>query len=132
MTEPIRRPVSQLRAGDLIALDDEETALVVCAVSQPLGASRRVELADAATGRPVPWVRLDLHDAVLTLPGRARWVVATDGQGRAEQLVTGDDFEAPAGDGRSYAWWPVEVDPLSRPGWEELRRGPRRDEASAA
>ncbi|MET1133779.1 MAG: hypothetical protein ABWX60_10205 [Aeromicrobium sp.] len=132
MTEPIRRPVSQLRAGDLIALDDEGTALVVCAVSQPLGAGRRVELADAATGRPVPWVRLDLHEAVLTLPGRARWVVATDRDGHTESLLTGDDFEAPASDGRSYASWTVEVDPLSRPGWEELRRGPRHDAASAA
>jgi len=131
MTEPIRRPVSQLRAGDLIALEDGGSVLVVCAVSQPLGASRRAELADAVTGAVVPWVRLDLREAVLTFSGRARWVVATDRDGHAETLLAADEF-APPRDGRSYASWSVEVDPLSRPGWEELRRGPRQDEASAA
>ena len=65
MTEAIRRPVSQLRAGDLISLEEGGPVFVVCAISQPVGPSRRAELVEAATGLPAPWVRLGLYDAVL-------------------------------------------------------------------
>ncbi|GAA2078862.1 hypothetical protein IDH50_01625 [Aeromicrobium tamlense] len=130
MTEPIARPVSQLRAGDLIAPDDEGTVYVVCAVSQPVGTSRRAELVDARTGEAGRCVRLQLHDAVLTVPGRAQWVVVAGGEA-SESLLVGADFHA--GDERHHlTTWDVEIDLLGRPGWEQLRRGPRLEAARAA
>lgn len=114
MTEAIRRPVSQLRAGDLISLEENGEVFVVSAVSQPIGSSRLAELMDARTGLPAPWVRLGLHDAVLTHPERARWIA--DAQGDVllglEQLLP-DDVEV-------VDSWPVEIDLLGRPGWEQL------------
>lgn len=131
MTEPIRRPVSQLRAGDLIAPEDEGTVYVVCAVSQPVGTSRRAELVDARTGEAGRCVRLELHDAVLTVPGRAHWVVVSGAGTSSETLLVGPGF-APAEDGRQHAFWDIEIDLLGRPGWEQLRRGPRQETARAA
>ncbi len=133
MTESIRRPVSQLRAGDLISLDDGGTVHVVCAISQPVGSSRRAELVDARTGEPAPWVRLDLYEAVLTVPGRAQWFIVTDhASGTTETILAGDQFEAPAQGSRTFEPWSVEVDSLGRPGWEQLRRGLRTVAAAAA
>ncbi|MFO6451398.1 MULTISPECIES: hypothetical protein [unclassified Aeromicrobium] len=131
MTEPIARPVSQLRAGDLIVPDDEGTVYVVCAVSQPVGTSRRAELVDARTGEAGRCVRLELHDAVLTVPGRAQWVVVTGGEA-SETLLVGPDFRAGDDERHRHTSWDIEIDLLGRPGWEQLRRGPRLEAARAA
>ncbi|WP_313406986.1 hypothetical protein [Aeromicrobium sp.] len=114
MTEAIRRPVSQLRAGDLISLEENGEVFVVSAVSQPIGSSRLAELMDARTGLPAPWVRLGLHDAVLTHSERARWIADAHGDVLLglEQLLP-DDVEV-------VDSWPVEIDLLGRPGWEQL------------
>lgn len=127
MTELIRRPVSQVRAGDLIALHDEGPVYVVCAISQPLGSSRRVELVDARTGASGPAARLDLHDAVGTLAGVAFWHVVTNhANGSTEVVVAGAGFGVPADGPWTFESHPVEIDALGRPGWERLRRGVRR------
>jgi hypothetical protein len=131
MTEPIARPVSQLRAGDLIVPDDEGTVYVVCAVSQPVGTSRRAELVDARTGEAGRCVRLQLHDAVLTVPGRAHWVVVA-GREASETLLVGPDFRADDAERHRHTSWDIEIDLLGRPGWEQLRRGPRLEAARAA
>lgn len=131
MTEPIGRPVSQLRAGDLIVPDDGGTVCVVCAVSQPVGTSRRAELVDARTGEAGRCVRLQLHDAVLTVEGRAQWVVVAGGE-PSETLLVGADFHAPDDERHRLTTWDVEIDLLGRPGWEQLRRGPRLEAARAA
>ena len=113
MSDAIRRPVSQLRAGDLISLHEGGRAFVVTAVSQPLGSGRRVELVDAETGRPGPQVRLGMFEGVLTHPERARWVATPDGAVRL--AADGTVLEAPAIDS-----WTVEIDPFGRPGWERI------------
>lgn len=116
MMDPIRRPVSQLRAGDLISLDENGTVFVVCAITQPVGTSRRAELVDARTGLPAPWVLLGLHDAVLTFDGRAAWIATVEAPGDvmlgAAELVA-EDVEV-------LESWPVGIDPLGRPGWEQV------------
>ncbi|MBC9225812.1 hypothetical protein GL325_05720 [Aeromicrobium sp. 636] len=130
MTEPIRRPVSQLRAGDLIAPDDGGTVYVVCAISQPVGTSRRAEVVDARTGEADHCVLLPLHDAVLTVPGRARWVEVPDAAGdEVAGLLVGPEFPV---DDAVHAVWEVEIDLLSHPGWEELVRGARLDPVAEA
>lgn len=116
MTDPIRRPVSQVRAGDLISLEENGTVLVVCAVSQPVGASRRADLVDARTGLPVPWVRLGLHDAVLTHEGRAEWITTVGAPG--DVMLGAADLVAQ--DAEVLASWPVEIDLFGRPGWEQV------------
>jgi len=116
MTDAIRRPVSQLRAGDLISLEDEGPVFVVCAISQPVGPSRRAELVEAATGLPAPWVRLGLYDAVLTHPGRAQWLATDDA---VDDVILGaEEFVAP--ELSVVEAWPVEIDPFGRPGWEQV------------
>lgn len=126
MTASIRRPVSQLRAGDLIALADEGTVYVVCAISQPVGSSRRAELVDARTGAGARCVRLELLDAVLTVDGYAQWHVVTNhADGSVEVVLAGTDFVVPPDGPWTHEAWPVEVDLLGRPGWDQLRRGLR-------
>lgn len=115
MAEAIRRPVSQLRAGDLISLEDEGSVFVVCAISQPLGHSRRAELVEAATGLPAPWVRLGLYDAVLTHPERAQWIAPADETG--DVMLGSPSLLA---DREIERVWPVEIDLFSRPGWEQV------------
>lgn len=124
MTDPIRRPVSQVRAGDLIELDASGTVYVVCAISLPVGASRRAVLVDARTGEPGPSVRLSLRDAVPTHPGRAQWVVVRDEVDGVGSLLTGPRFQPAPGRAR-HEVWDVEIDLMGRPGWEQLRRGAR-------
>ncbi|MCD9153630.1 hypothetical protein [Aeromicrobium duanguangcaii] len=121
MIEPIRRPVSQLRAGDLIAPDDGGDVYVVCAISQPVGTSRRAELVDALTGEAGRCVLLPLHDAVLTVPGTARWIRVPGSDGPPAHVLVGPQFALPEGTGAEA--FGVEIDLLSRPGWEELLRG---------
>lgn len=116
MTDPIRRPVSQLRAGDLISLEEDGAVLVVCAVSHPVGSGRRADLADARTGLPVPWARLGLHDAVLTHEGRAEWIVTVGAP--ADVMLGAADLVSR--DVEVLASWPVEIDPFGRPGWEQV------------
>lgn len=124
MTESIRRPVSQVRAGDLIVLHDEGPVYVVCAISQPLGSSRRVEVVDARTGGSGRTARLDLHDAVGTVEGTVYWHVVTNhANGSTEVVVAGDQFGVPADGPWTWESHPVEIDALGRPGWERLRRG---------
>lgn len=115
MTDMMRRPVSQLRAGDLIRLDEGGPVFAVCAISQPVGPSRRAELVDAGTGLPAPWVRLGLYDAVLTHPERAQWIVTEDA---ADDAMLGSVALLPA-DREVRDAWPVEIDLFSRPGWEQ-------------
>ena len=115
MTDAIRRPVSQLRAGDLIALREGGPVFAVSAISQPAGPSRRAELVDAATGLPAPWVRLGLYDAVLTYPERAQWIATTDA---VDDAMLGSVALLSAGE--VHDAWPVEIDLFSRPGWEQL------------
>ena len=121
MIEPIRRPVSQLRAGDLIAPDDGGDVYVVGAISQPVGTSRRAELFDAQTGEAGRCVLLSLHDAVLTVPGTARWVIGPASDTSLSHLLVGPDFPVPEAIGVEV--YDVEIDLLSRPGWEELTLG---------
>lgn len=116
MTDAIRRPVSQVRAGDLISLEDGGTVFVVSAISQPAGPSRRAELVEAATGLPAPWVRLGLYDAVLTYPERAQWIVPADA---TDDALLGLPTLVPSGREVLDAW-PVEIDLFSRPGWEQV------------
>lgn len=133
MTAAIRRPVSQLRAGDLITLEDGGAVLVVCAISQPVGASRRAEVVDARTGAARRCVRLDLLGAVATVPGSARWFVVTNhATGSHEIVVAGEAFAVPPDGPWTVASHPVEIDALGRPGWERLRRGVRPAAARAA
>ncbi|WP_146827512.1 hypothetical protein [Aeromicrobium flavum] len=123
MTEPIRRPVSQLRAGDLIAPGDGATVYVVSAISQQVGTSRRAEVVDARTGEAGHCVLLPLHDAVLTVPGRPRWLDVTDpADGSDDTVLVGPEF---AVSGTARGSWEVEIDLFGRPGWEELVRGAR-------
>lgn len=114
MSDPIRRPVSQMRAGDLICLEEGGTVYVVSAVSHPLGHSRRAELVDARTGLPAPWVRLGLYDAVLTHAERAQWIADADGD-----VLLGTEELLPEGL-RIVDAWPVGIDVLARPGWEQV------------
>lgn len=130
MTEPIRRPVSQLRAGDLIAPGDGGTVYVVCAISTPVGTSRRAELVDAGTGEAGHCVLLPLHDAVLTVPGSAQWVVVADES--AEAFVAGSDYRFDQDSAHRHESWDVEIDLLGRPGWEQLRQGSRRTRSAEA
>lgn len=133
MTDQIRRPVSQLRAGDLITLEDEGPVFVVCAISQPVGSGRRAELVTARTGAAAQCVRLDLLGAVITVAGQAAWHVITNhADGSRQSVVAGPGFGVPADGPWTYESWPVEVDLIGRPGWEQLRRGPRAAAARAA
>lgn len=116
MTEAIRRPVSQLRAGDLISLEEGGPVFVVCAISHPVGPSRRAELVEAATGLPAPWVRLGLYDAVLTHPGRAQWISTA---APVDDVILGTE-ELVGHELSVVESWPVEIDPFSRPGWEQV------------
>ncbi len=133
MTEQIRRPVSQLRAGDLIALADEGPVFAVCAISAPLGTGRRVELVNARTGADARSVRLSLREAVITVAGKAGWHVVTNhANGSTETVIAASGFAIPVDGPWTLATWPAEIDSIGRPGWEQLRRGLQAPAAKAA
>ncbi len=133
MTEQIRRPVSQLRAGDLIALTDEGPVFAVCAISAPIGTVRRAELVDARTGASANCVRLPLREAVRTVAGQAAWHVVTNhADGSTEIVIAAAGFAIPVDGPWTMQTWPAQTDLLGRPGWEQLRRGLPHAASSAA
>lgn len=142
MVEDTTVRVDALRAGDVIQLNEEPQTLVICAIADPIGLLRLVDLADGLTGASLGRraLRVDQQVARLAEPAGLHLLVH---RGVEPQTIEVAGRERVVDPGRFVSWiamadvtvshdatWehrvvPVATDRLTRPGWQTLRRASR-------
>lgn len=135
--------VEELQAGDVIVPTDQDQALVVAAIADPIGLLRLVDLNDALSGAPLGRraLRLDHEVGLLPEPAALHVLVNRGDEARIAEVAGTEKSIDP---GRFASWFaladvtlthdeawehrvvPVAVDKLARPGWQTLRRASRR------